>query len=159
MGSPSIERGFRKQRADTKTSRKSQSFRTVPKLQIQRGQRVLSPEHLKRVRSDLMAAAQRRSVVNYGELMKRYHLSRGHVLSRAIEEVDRAENEQGMPGFAAIVVRADTGFPGGGYFCDDGLPPSIRRSRARSPDPRLSAEEIRHVKQCQQKIWAYYRDQ
>ena len=91
--------------------------------------------------------------------MKRYHLSRGHVLSRAIEEVDSAENKQRMPGFAAIVVRADTGFPGGGYFCDDGLPPSIRRSRVRSSVPRLSAEEIRHVKQSQQKIWACYRDQ
>jgi len=106
---------------------------------------------------ELLEAARRGRTVTYGELMNRFHLSRGRRISAAIDEVDRAEHLKGAPGFAAIVVRKDTGYPGGGYFCDDDLPASLRRPASRSTDPRLSAEEKGHVRGQQRRIWEYYR--
>jgi len=112
--------------------------------------------NLRRMRSDLVKAARGRTVVTYGELMKRHGLSRGRKLSQTIGEIDRAECEKGMPGFAAIIVRKDTGFPGGGYFCDDALPRALQRPRTRASDPHLSSDEVRHLKLQQRRIWNYY---
>jgi len=111
---------------------------------------------LKGLRSHLAAAARKRNVVTYGELMRKYHLSRGKVLSQVIGEIDMLECEEGGPGFAAIIVRKDTGFPGGGYFCDDVLPTRLRRSKDRASDPKLSEQEQKHVKRQQHKIWDFY---
>ena len=108
------------------------------------------------IRADLLRAARGRTVVTYGQLMKRHRLSRGRRLSQTIGEIDRAECEKGRPGFAAIVVRKDTGFPGGGYFCDDELPPVLQRPRGRASDPRLSSAEMRHLRRQQRRIWDYY---
>lgn len=118
--------------------------------------RIPTPRDLRRIRSDLLTAAMGRKVVTYGVLMKKYRLSRGRKLSRSIGEIDKAECDEGRPGFAAIVVRKDTGFPGGGYFCDNNLPPTLRRPRSRASDPRLSLAEVRHLKRQQRKIWTYY---
>ena len=104
----------------------------------------------------MLRAARSRTTVTYGQIMKRYKLSRGRVLSMLIGEVDGAEYARGAPGFAAIIVRKDTGFPGGGYFCDDDLPPGLRRPKGRSSYPKLSPEEVRHVKAQQKRIWTYY---
>jgi hypothetical protein len=104
----------------------------------------------------LLRAAQSGRTVTYGRLMKMYSLPRGRRLSQAIGDVDRAELARGAPGFAAIIVRKDTGFPGGGYFCDDDLPSTLRRPRSRAVDPRLSAKELAHLKEQQRKIWVFY---
>jgi len=96
------------------------------------------------------------TLVTYGELMKRHHLSRGRRLSQTICEIDRTEYAKGRPGFAAIIVRKDTAYPGGGYFCDEGLPPALRRPKNRASDPKLSLTEVRYLKRQQRKIWAYY---
>jgi hypothetical protein len=111
---------------------------------------------LRRIHADILSAARRRTVVTYGQLMKRHRLSRGRKLSQTIGEIDRAECEKGGPGFAAIIVRKDTGFPGGGYFCDDELPPALQRPRSRASDPRLSSAEIRFLRRQQRSIWDYY---
>jgi hypothetical protein len=107
--------------------------------------------------SELLEAAQEGRTVTYGRLMKRFRLSRGRAISAVLGEVDRAQRLAGAPGFAAIVVRKDTGYPGGGYFCDDGLPASLRRPASRCTDPRLSAQEKEHVRHQQRRIWEYYR--
>jgi hypothetical protein len=88
--------------------------------------------------------------------MKILGISRGRPLFDAIVEVDKAEYARGAPGFAAIIVRKDTGFPGGGFFCDDSLPGSLRRPFERASNPRLSASEMNYVKEAQRKIWDYY---
>ena len=111
---------------------------------------------LAKMRSDLLKAALAGITMTYGQLMKTHGLSRGRPLSKVIGEIDRLEYARGAPGFAAIIVRKDTGFPGGGYFCDDELPPTLRRPRVRASDPRLSAAEMNHVRSAQKKIWAYY---
>lgn len=88
--------------------------------------------------------------------MKLLGISRGKPLYDAIAAVDRAESAKGAPGFAAIIVRKDTGFPGGGFFCDDDLSPSLRRPFERASDPRLSAAEANYVKEAQRRTWDYY---
>lgn len=108
------------------------------------------------LREQLIGAAKARGTLTYGELMKLLGISRGRPLFDAIVEVDRAEYAKGAPGFAAIIVRKDTGFPGGGFFCDDTLPPSLRRPFSRANNPKLSASEMNYVKEAQRKIWDYY---
>jgi len=110
------------------------------------------------LRRELRRAARAHGTMTYGELMKLMGISRGRPLFEAIVEVDRAEYARGAPGFAAIIVRKDTGFPGGGFFCDDELPPSLRRPFARASDSKLSADEMNYVKEAQRRIWAYYSD-
>jgi hypothetical protein len=117
-----------------------------------------TPE-IDRLRQELLKAARAHGTFTYGELMKLMGISRGRPLFEAIVALDRAEYSRGAPGFAAIIVRKDTGFPGGGFFCDDGLPPSLRRPFSRASDPKLSAAELNYVKEAQKKIWAYYSDE
>ncbi len=105
---------------------------------------------------ELIRAARSRSTVTYGTLMRKHGLSRGRRLSEVIAEADRAEARRQAPGFAAIIVRKDTGFPGGGYFCDEDLPPGLRRDRSRSSDPSLSREERKYVTVRQLEIWEFY---
>ena len=97
------------------------------------------------LRQELLKTARARRTMTYGELMSLKGISRGRPLIEAITEVDRAEYAKGAPGFAAIIVRKDTGFPGGGFFCDDDLPPSLRRPFSRASDPKLSAAEMNFV--------------
>jgi hypothetical protein len=108
------------------------------------------------LRQELVRAAKAHGTLTYGELMKIMGISRGRPLFDAIVAVDRDEYSKGAPGFAAIIVRKDTGFPGGGFFCDDDLPPSLRRPFSRASDPKLSAAEMNYVKEAQKKIWVYY---
>jgi hypothetical protein len=108
------------------------------------------------MRKTLLGAAIRRETMTYGALMRRFGLSRGRVLSEAIGEADRREYASGAPGFAALIVRKDTGYPGGGYFCDDTLPLRLRRPSSRRNDPRLSGPEMEHIKNQQERIWKFY---
>jgi len=108
------------------------------------------------MRKILLSAAGRGETVTYGKLMRTFGLSRGKALSGMIGEVDRREYATGAPGFAAIVVRKDTGYPGGGYFCDDTLPPQLRRPKSRANDPVLTTVERDHIKRQQKRIWEHY---
>jgi hypothetical protein len=108
------------------------------------------------LRQELLKAAKSHGTLTYGRLMKITGVSRGKPLFAAIVAVDRAEYARGAPGFAAIIVRKDTGFPGGGFFCDDELPPSLRRPYSRASDPVLSTAEMNYVKSAQKRIWDYY---
>ena len=116
----------------------------------------LSAPAIEVLRQELLKTARARRTLTYGELMSLMGISRGRPLFEAITEVDGAEYAKGAPGFAAIIVRKDTGFPGGGFFCDDDLPPSLRRPFSRASDPKLSAAEMNYVKEAQRKIWDYY---
>jgi hypothetical protein len=113
------------------------------------------------VRRELLRAAGRRRTVTYGFLMRKFRLSRGAPrgggVVGVVSEVDRREARRGAPGFAAIVVRKDTGFPGGGFFCWDGVPPALRRAKREGSNPRLSDAEKRYVRKLQEEVWSYYR--
>jgi hypothetical protein len=113
------------------------------------------------VRRELISAAGQGRTVTYGHLMKKFAIPRGRAGGRGITsvigEIDRQEEDLGAPGFGAIIVRKDTGFPGGGFFCYDGLPRGLRRPLSRRDDPRLTEPEKRYVKAEQQRIWSFYR--
>ncbi len=117
---------------------------------------VFAPASLDALRGELVHTAKARGTLTYGQLMRIMGISRGRPLWEAISQVDRTESSRGAPGFAAIIVRKDTGFPGGGFFCDNDLPPSVRRPFERASDPKLSAAEMNYVKEAQKKIWDYY---
>jgi len=111
------------------------------------------------MRRRLLRAAESRRTVTYGDLMKELDLTRGgagETVVGVLDKIDRAESLSGAPGFAAIVVRKDTGYPGGGFFCWEGIPVEIRRPPNRRNDPKLSVEEKIYVREQQEKIWAYY---
>ena len=111
------------------------------------------------MRKELLRAALARKTITYGYLMSRFELARGstgETVLGVLDEIDRAESLAGAPGFAAIVVRKDTGFPGGGYFCWEGIPASLRRPRERSTDPKLSQAELDFIKRQQERVWSYY---
>ncbi len=113
------------------------------------------------VRDELIAVARKRRTVTYGYLMKKFGISRGHPsgtgIAGVIGEIGRYENERGAPGFGAIVVRKDTGYPGGGYFCYDDLPGRLRRARSQSANPRLSQAEKKYIDAERMTIWNYYQ--
>ena len=111
------------------------------------------------MRGELVRAAIERRKVTYGELMKKFGLTRGdagETVVGVLGRIDRAESLAGAPGFAAIVVRKDSGFPGGGFFCWEGIPEHLRRPKERSQDPRLSPAEREYVRGQQEIIWEYY---
>ena len=113
------------------------------------------------VRRELLGAASDHRTVTYGFLMRKFRISRGSPGRKGvvgvIGEVDRSEARKGAPGFAAIVVRKDTGYPGGGFFCWDGIPSHLRRPKREGSNPRLSDAEKRYVRDLQEEIWSYYR--
>src|SRR6266513_1252044 len=98
----------------------------------------------------LLKAARGRRTVTHGSLMKKFRLSRGAAggksVVRVLDEVDGREARKGAPGFAAIVVRKDTGYPGGGFFCWDGVPSALRRPKREGSNPSLSDAEKRYVR-------------
>ncbi len=112
------------------------------------------------MRKELIRAAGERRTVTYGYLMQKFGMSRGSstggTVVGALGEIDRHEYLAGAPGFAAIVVRKDTGYPGGGYFCWEGIPAELRRGQGEGENPQLSDPEKRYIKSEQEKIWHYY---
>src|SRR5271169_4301688 len=94
--------------------------------------------------------------------MARFGLARGDsgkTVVGALSEVDKEEYERGSPGFAAIVVRKDTGYPGGGFFCWDDVPVELRRPKEKCQDPKLSDAEKAYIRQQQERIWTHYSSQ
>jgi len=116
----------------------------------------LSNSGIEALRQELVKAAKARGTLTYGQLMKLLGISRGRPLFDAIVEVDKGEYARGAPGFAPIIVRKDTGFPGGGFFCDDDLPPTLRRPFSRANDPKLTGAEMNYVKEAQKRTWEFY---
>lgn len=108
---------------------------------------------------ELVGVARKHKTVTYGHLMKKFRMTRGRGANgvvHAIGEIDRYENRRGGPGFGAIVVRKDTGYPGGGYFCYDDLPIGLKRPKSQRANPRLSDAEKEHIKNNQKVIWDHY---
>lgn len=112
------------------------------------------------VRCELLRAAVDRRTVTYGFLMRKFRISRGAAGGKGIVgvigEIDRHEAQRKAPGFAAIVVRKDTGYPGGGFFCWDGIPSALRRPKREGSNPELSDAEKKYVRKLQEGVWGFY---
>jgi len=102
------------------------------------------------MRRVLVEAAVGRKTVTYGHLMKKFGVSRGsgrgNTVVGSLDEIDRVERAAGAPGFAAIVVRKDTGYPGQGFFAGE-----------RKSGSRLTPEEKEYADREKERIWSYYR--
>lgn len=113
------------------------------------------------MRRELLSAAADRRTVTYGFLMRKFRISRGAPggkgIAGVIGEIDRHEAQRKAPGFAAIVVRKDTGYPGGGFFCWDGIPPALRRAKREGLNPKMSDAEKKYVRKLQEGIWGFYQ--
>lgn len=113
------------------------------------------------VRRELLRAAADRRTVTYGFLMRKFRISRGAPHGKGIVgvigEIDRHEARRKAPGFAAIVVRKDTGYPGGGFFCWDGIPPALMRAKREGLNPKMSDAEKKYVRGLQEGIWGFYQ--
>lgn len=113
------------------------------------------------MRAELLKAAAEGRTVTYGYLMQKFELSRGSTDGETVVgmlgRIDRLEHQDGAPGFAAIVVRKDTGYPGGGFFCWDEVPAGLRRPTGSGNKPQLSEAERNYVRGEQERIWRYYR--
>jgi hypothetical protein len=118
------------------------------------------PVTLEEMREELIRAAAERRTLTYGYLMERFKMSRGsssgETVVGSLAEIDRREHAAGAPGFAAIVVRKDTGYPGGGFFTWEGLPQGLRRPHSEGQNPVLTEAERRYVDGERDHIWAYY---
>jgi hypothetical protein len=114
------------------------------------------------LRAELLKAALERRTVTYGYLMQKFNVSRGSQAGKTVvsllDEIDKVEHAKAAPGFAALVVRKDTGFPGGGFFCWEGIPANLRRPWEKSQDPKLSESERKYIIAEQEHIWAYYAE-
>ncbi|HUI86261.1 MAG TPA: hypothetical protein VLY21_03810 [Nitrososphaerales archaeon] len=112
------------------------------------------------VRRELVSAARRGRTVTYGHLMKKFGIPRGRAggkgITAVIGEIDGLEEAAKAPGFGPIIVRKDTGFPGGGFFCYGGIPEGLRRPVSRAQDPRLTEAEKEYVRKEQRLVWSFY---
>jgi hypothetical protein len=115
---------------------------------------------LREVRKELVAAAAEGRTVCYGHLMKKFGIPRGHPRGKGIASVigavDDMQRKKGAPGFASLVVRKDTGYPGGGFFCSADIPGRLRRPRSEGSNPRLTNAEKKYVDTLRKKAWVYY---
>ena len=106
----------------------------------------------------LVDAAAARKTVTYGQLMKKFGVSRGsgrgNTVVEALDEIDRAERAAGAPGFAALVVRKDTGYPGQGFFAGKG-----KGSGGGDGGSRLTPADKEYADRQRERVWSYYRRQ
>jgi len=116
---------------------------------------------LQDVAEDIRKHARRGETITYGDLMRRFHISRGRthgiaeVLWRISErEACRLGASHDPPHFiSAVVVRAATGYPSGGFFGLAGIPADLERAERSYADHLLSAQEKRYV----EKVWNHLR--
>lgn len=114
---------------------------------------------LQDVLEQIRTLAREGQKVAYRDLMRRHHITRAR--TRGIAEVLWAisEKEACLVGSAhdpphfitAIVVRASTGYPSGGFFGLAGMPSNLRRGEGRYQDADLTVPEMRYV----ERIWEH----
>ncbi len=91
--------------------------------------------------------------MTYGELMSRFHVSRGrtHGIAELLWRISEREAcsvglSHDPPHFiSAVVVRSISGYPSGGFFGLAGIPPELERSERMYGNPSLSDDEKRYV--------------
>jgi hypothetical protein len=77
-------------------------------------------ERREQMRALLVGIAESRATITYGEISEivfaRHFSPRSSALSQMLEEVCTLEDKQRGISLGAVVVRADSGIPGKGYF-------------------------------------------
>lgn len=121
------------------------------------------------VRRKLIQVAKSGKTVTYGELMRKFHVSRGGRtpgigIGYVVGTISEYEDSKGRPLLSAIVVRSGSvrricphGSPGGGFFGLPAIPAELRRPEPERSNPVLTDGELRFVRVEQDKIWRYWR--
>ncbi|MDR2492742.1 MAG: hypothetical protein LBD25_04710 [Coriobacteriales bacterium] len=109
-----------------------------------------------RMRSLLVGVAAGRSTITYGEIstavFARRFSARSSALAQMLEEVCTLEDKDNGVSLAAIVVRADTGIPGIGYFA------FAHNVLGRALDPLDPADCRRFWEQEVACVWAAFEE-
>ncbi len=111
--------------------------------------------------NELRDLARGGKTMTYGELMSRFHVSRGriHGIAELLWRISEMEAclvgpSHDPPHFiSAVVVRSTSGYPSGGFFGLAGIPPDLERPERLYVDSVLSDDEKRYV----EKIWDHLR--
>ena len=124
--------------------------------------RRLSPgileECVEMARPILVEIAKAEMTIKYKQLMNMMgnRPGRGYI-AEVLEQISRIEYKAGHPKLSAVVVRADTGMVGGGFFGLPGTPESIRRSNGEWQNPRLSKADEAYWQDELRKVYYYWR--
>ena len=110
---------------------------------------------------EIRTLAKRGRTVTYGDLMKRYRISRGraHGIAEVLWRISEREAclvgaSHDPPHFiSAVVVRSGTRYPSGGFFGLEGIPQDLVRAERTYGDPALSIQEKRYVEW----VWNHLR--
>jgi hypothetical protein len=122
------------------------------------------------VRRKLIQVAKDGMTITYGQLMKEFHIPRGHPtpgvgIGYVVGTISEYEDSKGRPLLSAIVVRSGSasricpkGSTGGGFFGipTPTIPSELKRTESRISDPVLSDSELRFLRSEQEKAWKYW---
>ena len=123
------------------------------------------------VRKELIEIARAGKTITYSQLMKKFHIPRGHPkpgigIGSVVGKISGFEDKNNRPLISAIVVRSNSaskicpqGHPGGGFFGipSSAIPAQLRRGASRQGDPNLSKEDLEFVRDMQEKIWRFWK--
>ncbi|MDR2106635.1 MAG: hypothetical protein LBP24_04440 [Coriobacteriales bacterium] len=111
-------------------------------------------ERREQMRALLVGIAQSRSTISYGELSEivfnRHFSARSSALAQMLEEVCTLEDRERGVSLGAVVVRADKGIPGAGYFV------FARDTLGRDVDPSNTASCRRFWEAEVARVWDRY---
>ncbi len=119
------------------------------------------PFDIQEVMDELRELARGGKTTTYGELMSRFHVSRGrtHGIAELLWRISEREAclvgpSHDPPHFiSAVVVRGTSGYPSGGFFGLAGIPSDLERPERTYADSLLSGDEKRYV----EKMWGHLR--
>lgn len=116
--------------------------------------------YMERARPILIEVAKqrkKRGKITYKDLMDRlgWHGRRyiGHIVGR----ISEIEYENRRPKLSAVVVRADTGMVGGGFFGLPGTPENVRRLTPEEwQNPKLSEADQKYWRAELERVYDYW---
>jgi len=123
----------------------------------------------KDVRKKLIDVAKKGKTITYGELMKRFHIPRGHLkpgigIGHVVGIISEYEHRKKRPFLSAIVVAKGSasnvcqyGRPSGGFFFIYNLPAVLRRDESKRGVRALTNPELKFVRKEQKKVWNYWQ--
>ena len=123
------------------------------------------------VRKELIEIARAGKTITYGYLMKKFRIPRGNPkpgigIGSVVGEISEFEDRHNRPLISAIVVLSNSaskkcpqGQPGAGFFGipSSTIPAGLKRSASRQADPKLSQEDLEFVRETQEKIWRFWK--
>jgi len=109
----------------------------------------------------IVESARQHQTITYGDIMRRCHIPRGQPIrnGKAIGDVVGNLSEWTWETWgiyiSAIVVHANTGYPGGGFFGLRDIPSKFFREEAGWQDARLGSAERSFVHKCQLAVFTW----